>query len=198
MSFFSRLFRRKPESQPAPPASAGLENASREVEDAQRVENAHSTDESNRAQVSAQRVQRAVESILDSEALTQDLDDEAAALLVQWGVAWAERLAQATTSIQEDEASEQALAERLRAVRQMMRATSRWAAAQAAMDPVSRVSALRKILEQAAQAQDAAFLLPGEKESAEWADKLAGLGNQPAQAVAELRKLLENPRHPIS
>ena len=198
MSFFSRLFRRKPESQPAPPASAGLENASREVEDAQRVENAHSTDESNRAQVSAQRVQRAVESILDSEALTQDLDDEAAALLVQWGVAWAERLAQATTSIQEDEASEQALAERLRAVRQMMRATSRWAAAQAAMDPVSRVSALRKILEQAAQAQGAAFLLPGEKESAEWADRLAGLGNKPAQAVAELRKLLENPRHPIS
>ena len=40
-----------------------------------------------------QRIQRAAESILENEALSADLDDDAAKLLLDWGVKRAEQIA---------------------------------------------------------------------------------------------------------
>ena len=151
------------------------------------------------------RVQLAVESILDNEALGDELDDEAAGSLLQWGTDWARDLAQATLDLDEESARE-ALEVRLREVRRMMRSVSRFAAQQAAMDEAGRIEALGQILERAGQARASharagrtrGVLMGGidEGRKAAWARRLAELADQPAQAVAELHKIIDEALNP--
>lgn len=73
------------------------------------------------------RIQRAAESILENEALTADLDDEAAKALLDWGVSWAERIASETAEL-DDEAAEEAMYQPMRSLRKMLRAANKWVA----------------------------------------------------------------------
>jgi hypothetical protein len=73
------------------------------------------------------RIQRAAESILENEALTADLDDEAAKALLDWGVACAEKIASETADL-DDEAAEEAMYQPMRSLRKMLRAANKWAA----------------------------------------------------------------------
>ena len=138
----------------------------------------------------AQRVQRAVESILENEAVSQELDDDAAGTLLRWGTTWAQDLVQSTLDLDEEMARD-AIAPRLRAVRRMMRAVSRWAANQEGMDEAGRSEALQKILDQAVQARGGMVRVIDEAQRAEWAARLADFSEQPMQAVAELQKLID-------
>lgn len=72
-----------------------------------------------------QRAVRAAESILGNETLTNDLDDEAASVLLDWALAWAERVAHSTSRL-DDEAAQEAMYPRLKAIRKMMRSINRW------------------------------------------------------------------------
>ena len=70
------------------------------------------------------RIQQAAESILENEALTDNLDDEGGQALLDWGVALAKQVAQATAGMDEA-AAETAMADKLAAVRRLLRAVNK-------------------------------------------------------------------------
>ena len=73
----------------------------------------------------AQRTSRAVESLIENEALTTSLDDQAAKVLLQWGIDCAKHIVQGTEGMTDEEA-ETAMYGRMRALRRMLRRIDRW------------------------------------------------------------------------
>ena len=71
------------------------------------------------------RFERAAEGILENERLTAGLDDEAAAVLIDWGLSWAGVIVIATAGMPDSEA-EELLSPRLKANRRLMRYVNRW------------------------------------------------------------------------
>lgn len=72
-----------------------------------------------------QRIQRAAESILENETLTADLDDEAAKVLLDWGVTQVQSIASETIEMDASQA-EEAMYRPMRALRKMLRAANKW------------------------------------------------------------------------
>ena len=70
------------------------------------------------------RIQQAAESILENEALTDNLDDQGGQTLLDWGVALAKQVAQTTEGMDET-AAETAMADKLAAVRRLLRAVNK-------------------------------------------------------------------------
>jgi hypothetical protein len=95
------------------------------------------------------RAARAAESILENESLTADLDDTAAKVLLDWGIACAELVAKETAGLDDQEA-EQVIDSKLRAVRHLMRRVSKWAANQQDMEAQAGSELLDEIIERAA------------------------------------------------
>ena len=87
------------------------------------------------------RIQRAAESILENEALTADLDDAAAKLLLDWGVTLSQQIAIQTIEMDESQA-EESMYGPMRALRKMLRGANNWAIAPGEKN-------LRRILETA-------------------------------------------------
>ena len=137
----------------------------------------------------AGRVQRAAESILENEGLAGGLDDTAAQALLDWGVACAKQVAQATSGLAQVQA-EAAMADRLRAVRRMMRLVNGWAAGGQA--GAGGAAWLDQVLEQAAVVYGGAFTPPDATRRAAFLGQLAGLANNPPGMIASLRALLED------
>mgnify|MGYP006297195037 CR=1 FL=1 len=73
------------------------------------------------------RVVRAAERLLGNEALTDELKDPAARMLLEWGVENAKRIMESTAGM-DDVAAEQATAPRLLANQDLMRLVNKWAA----------------------------------------------------------------------
>jgi hypothetical protein len=95
------------------------------------------------------RVIQAVESILENETLTADLEDQSAKALLDWGVDWARDIALATAGLDDMMAGE-AMSQRLRAVRRLMRAINKWVGTQQGDDAEKSFNLISRILEQAA------------------------------------------------
>jgi FAD/FMN-containing dehydrogenase len=128
-----------------------------------------------------QRAQRAAESILENEALTAELDDDAAKELLDWGVSLAQQIAAATIEMDEA-AAEEAMHQPLRALRRMLKQTGQWIAApdQANLDA---------LLGQAALVYGDRLHAPtGNLKTA----FLANLPASPAEKIQRLRRLLGN------
>ena len=70
------------------------------------------------------RIQQAAESILENEALTDNLDDQGGQALLDWGVALAKQVAQTTEGMDET-AAETAMADKLAAIRRLLRAVNK-------------------------------------------------------------------------
>lgn len=67
------------------------------------------------------RIRMAAESILENEALRNNLyDEEAAKSLLHWGVSWAQSLARQTAEVEDDEEADEAIYPRMKALRKMM------------------------------------------------------------------------------
>jgi len=181
MGFFRRLFRQKPEPDTPEPEAAPPPR--------------ESPSHLSQPPLADPRVQRAVESILDNEALTQDLDDAAANALISWGTSWAESLARTAERSVEPDLDEATLL-RLREVRRMMRSVSKWAASQAGMDPAGKSQALKEILEYASRAQGVAASTQDIDLEA-WSQQLEELDAQPEKAVSALRQLVESKLFPL-
>lgn len=130
--------------------------------------------------------QRAVESILENEALTADLDDQAANLLLDWAMSLAKQAAQGVAGMDEASAEEQFNA-RMRNVRQFIRQVNRWAASPSSTEAEP---ALGKALE-------LAIPLFAQGPAAPNLSRMQGLGSesgqpsQPAERISSLRRLLE-------
>jgi len=92
------------------------------------------------------RIQQVTESLLDNERLTADLDDEAAKVLLDWGLDRATEIVNQTGNMNEHQAYE-FLGPRLKAVRRMLSATNRWISCQGHQQ--SELEQLEKIYRQA-------------------------------------------------
>ena len=91
------------------------------------------------------RIKRFVDEIVGNEALLEMLDTDAAAEMLNWGIATVTSLVQKTDGM-DDAAAELALEPQLKAVRQTMRSAGNWAAGKYA-DPASRVPLREKLNE---------------------------------------------------
>ncbi|NOY99044.1 MAG: hypothetical protein GXP40_07565 [Chloroflexi bacterium] len=94
------------------------------------------------------RIRRVVESILENESLADGLDTSAAEALQAWGIASMSRIAEDTGGL-DDEAAEQVMYPRLRAVRRLMRAVRNWIVHQQTLDPAARAALWGKIVKRA-------------------------------------------------
>lgn len=136
------------------------------------------------------RVQRAAETILENERLTDGLDDQTAEALLDWGLASAERIAFSTVGLNELEADRD-MEPRLRATRRLMRRVRNWVVYRVEMDAETTQELFSGVVEQAAliyedfspppDCQRQAFL-------SRWRDHV----RDPISMIAQLRVLIED------
>lgn len=139
----------------------------------------------------AQRVNRAAESILENERLTADLDDEAAKVLLDWGITCAEMIAHSTTGLNDSEAAK-VMSPRLRATRRLMRLVNRWVANRPEMDAEASAASLNRIIEQAAIIYGEDFMPPNDDRRDAFLRQHFDLAEHPLQMIVNLRMLIEN------
>jgi hypothetical protein len=136
-----------------------------------------------------QRIHRAAESILENERLTADLDDAAAKVLLDWGIACAKMVARSTVGLDDAEAKE-SMSPRLRATRRLMRLVNRWIASRPDMDAEGGAMLLTDIIEQAAIIYDKDWIVPSDNRRDAFLRQ--GLVGSPVQFILNLHKLIEN------
>ena len=129
------------------------------------------------------RNQHAAESILGNEALTADLDDQAAKVLIQWGISRARRIVGKTAGMSEEEA-EQAMYKPMRALRKMLRTVNKLAVSQ-------DMNQLEKFLDRASDVYGSTISIPGGHERARF---LMQLPKDPVERIARLRQFVEPER----
>jgi hypothetical protein len=129
------------------------------------------------------RIQRAAESILENEALTADLDDDAAKALLDWGVACAEKIASDTAELNDEEA-EEAMYQPMRALRKMLRAANKWVA-----NPQSEN--LERITEQASK------VFNSNSDEGQQTAFLTALPEDTTTRVQALRKFIDGEQHDL-
>jgi hypothetical protein len=102
-------------------------------------------------------------SMIGNESLFDSLDDDAAGVLFAWGEETAQRIVDETEGM-DDAAAEAFLAPRLRALRVLLRAVSRWAGEAGALDVESRSALWERAGEQARVVFGDSFVLPSMEE----------------------------------
>ena len=89
------------------------------------------------------QLQAALESLLENESLTADLDDEAAKVLLDWGMSHVRRIHRLAVDTPDPEGY---VSEQMRATRKWMRAVNQWTASRAGKDDAGHLAALGDIL----------------------------------------------------
>lgn len=138
-----------------------------------------------------ERINRAIESILENESLTADLDDDAAKVLNDWGIACVNRIAQSITGLNNVEA-EKIMSARLRAIRRLMRSVNKWIGNWQETDPEGHARRLSKVLEQVAVIYDERFSQPDDDRCGAFLKHLDSM-DDPAQMIVDLRRFLTEP-----
>jgi len=122
----------------------------------------------------------ALQSVLENEALTADLDDDAAKVLLDWGMARVRLIHRLAVDEPDYEGY---ISEQMRANRKLMRAINNCTVARAEKDDKSHITALGEILTHAGVTasleQQTAFLT-------------AHLSDPPPEFIANLRKFCES------
>jgi hypothetical protein len=136
------------------------------------------------------RIQRAVESILEDPQLTADLDDAAAKLLIDWGVDCATMVARGTADLGEAEAAE-AVSERLRAVRLLMREVNRWMGRDAGIDAEGQAKYLSKVLEHVETIYGDRFVPPDEIHLGMFQRQDFSMSPEPGWTIQQLRAFVD-------
>jgi len=109
------------------------------------------------------RFHRVMGSMIGNESLVAALDEDAAGELLSWGKSAARRVVEETDGMV-DEDAEQQMAPRLRALRLMLRAVSRWAGEVNSLDEESRLALWKRVEDQARVLFGESFVLPPMKE----------------------------------
>jgi len=121
----------------------------------------------------------AIESLLENESLTADLEDDAASALLDWGMARAQKIHLHAAELPD---FERYLSDQMRAIRKMMRAVNGWISTRAEKDQAGHLAALEEVLAyiggNAAPEQQTAFLT-------------AHLPEPPPEFIASLRSFCE-------
>jgi hypothetical protein len=135
------------------------------------------------------RIHRAAESILENERLTADLDDDAAKVLLDWGIACAKMVVQSTVGLDDVEAKA-VMSPRLRATRRLMRLVNRWVARRGDLDAEGSATYLTRIIQQAAIIYGTDLMLPNHDRQDAFLRQ--GLVESPGQMIVNLRRLIED------
>ena len=128
------------------------------------------------------RIRQVVESVLENESLADGLDEKAAEVLQQWGIASATRTAENTGDLS-DEAAEQAMYPHLRAVRRLTRAVRNWARHQGDANHTQREKLWGKMVKRAKAVYGEEINLPTMTEFE---------GSNAAQIIVDLRAWFED------
>ncbi len=140
-----------------------------------------------------QRVTRAAESILENENLTADLNDEAAQILLDWGVTRAKEIALNTVEYIDDEQAEEAMYRPMRALRRMLRTVNKWSAKVQERDQDHGITALKRILKQAETVYGAEYVSMDPAAQADILSRQDEFVTNPVAFIANLRSAVENP-----
>jgi hypothetical protein len=143
-----------------------------------------------------ERAKHAAETILENESLTDGLDDDAAQVLLDWGLACAKMIAQSTAGLAEAEA-EEVMSDRLRAVRRLMRPMDDWINRQM-LEPDQSAALLSKIIEQAKIVYGEAYIPPSESQQQSFLAQYQTSEASPQQIITDLRQFLENTATPTA
>jgi hypothetical protein len=131
-----------------------------------------------------ERTRRAVESVLENESLTADLDDAAAQALLNWSVACARQIMQETGPL-DDEQAEITTAPRMKAVRKLMRIINAWFS-----QPGDDTAQLDSLLDQAMVIYGPSFIPPDAGQRQVCLAELAAMDTSP-QKIAHLQSFVE-------
>ncbi len=143
------------------------------------------------------RIDRAAESILENEALSSELDDAAAKVLLQWGVARATTIATETAGLDE-QAAEGVMYPRQKALRRLLRTVSKWVAGRETMTAEEHAASLANAVEQAGIIYGEDFDPPDEARQAAFLQGQAEYVDDPPRLIERLRRFLEISTKPIS
>lgn len=133
-----------------------------------------------------ERYQRVMVNMAGNEALAESLDEDAASELFSWEERAVKSIVDQTDGL-DDENAEEHMAPRLRALRLMMRAVSRWAGERNELDAESSLFFWNRIGEQAKAAFGESVVLPSMDEILEYLP--ANANSQ--QAIAWLKTFID-------
>jgi hypothetical protein len=136
----------------------------------------------------ARRTALAAESIMENERLTSDLDDDAAKVLVDWGIACTRRVVQRTAGMDDVEA-EEAMYPGLRATRRLMRSINDWIEKGQEIEGVERLAFLDMVVEHATIVYGDGFAPPSPAHRKTFLRR--HLADTPPQLIAGLREFIE-------
>ncbi len=136
------------------------------------------------------RIEKAAQSILENEMLTADLDDEAANVLLDWGVTCARVISQGTLGLDEMEA-EDAMYQPMRATRRMMRAINKWVSRYEILGDDGHVEILEKIITQASIIYGSDYIPPTSDRRNAFLSEIKGSIVDIPQLITKIRNFVE-------
>jgi len=135
-----------------------------------------------------QRKNRAMESLLEDEALTAGLDDTAANELINWGTDCISRVFQQLDGLSESEI-EKKIADKLSAIRRLMRFISRWAVNRTGMELTNLLEWSSQVLQALKEVYIDSVSLPSPEACLELITM--HINSNPKDMVVALRTLVE-------
>jgi len=105
------------------------------------------------------RFDQVISGMMGNESLAASLDENAASELISWGQTTVKSIVDETDGL-DDNAAEEHMAPRLRALRLMMRAVGRWAGEANTLDAEARLALWNRVGEQAQVLFGESFILP--------------------------------------
>lgn len=143
-------------------------------------------EEEGKSQVVRDRVRRVQENIVGNEALGGSLDEAAASEMLSWSLKSAEGIASSTEGM-DDEAAELSMADRLKALRKLMRHLGRLLGEGLDMEPEGKQWLWDSVQKHARMLYGESLQFPNLEEVM---GRLSG-GEAPGQIIASLRKTFE-------
>lgn len=139
----------------------------------------------------SKRNARAAESILENERLTADLNDDAASVLLKWGLACAENIVQDTSGMNDLQA-EEVMYRPMRALRRMMRAVNKWVNRYDTYSAEDHAESLERIITQARLIYGEDYTPPDDDQQREFQMRLDELRANIPNMITQLRTFVEN------
>jgi methyl-accepting chemotaxis protein len=141
------------------------------------------------------REERAVERLLEDEALTAGLDDTAANELINWAIDCISRTFQKASGLGESD-TERMITDRLSAIRRLMRFISRWAVKRSSMDAKTITDWTTQVLELLELIYSGEVTLPTMEQGNEFF--IQNLKSNPKDMIRNLRAMIVEKPKPAS
>ena len=137
-----------------------------------------------------ERIDLAVQSILDNEKLTDGLEDIAAQALIHWGIACVKNIVRHTAGMNDLQAEEAMYAE-MQALRRMMRAVTRWVLRYEMLGPELSQERLQEMVEYAVIIYGAGYTPPNFDQLGKFLENTPAIVDAP-RTITELMRMIEN------